>query len=78
MKDGIPISHLFFVDNLILFAKVAMEQMEVIRYCLETFCLRSREKVNKAKSKILFFPRLLVITKLRRLLMFFVSLLVLI
>ena len=55
VKNGTPISHLFFADDLILFAETAIEQTEVIRTCLENFCSVSGERVNATKSKVFFF-----------------------
>ena len=51
---NIKISHLFFVDNLILFAKVNREICEAILDVLRTFCLESRQKVSSDKSRIYF------------------------
>ena len=48
-KNGTPISHLFFVDDLVLFAKATLDQVKVIQYCMENWCLCLREKVNTIK-----------------------------
>lgn len=44
------ISHLMFVHDL-LFAEASSNQMRLIRYCLQSFCDNSDQKVNAAKSK---------------------------
>ena len=40
-KSGSPISHLFFIDDLILFADTLVDQVKVINACLEVFCSTS-------------------------------------
>ena len=40
-----------------------MEQVEIIRLCLDTFCSTSGEKVNREKSKI-FFPKNIIHNRL--------------
>lgn len=53
---NIKISHLFFADDLILFAKVTNEVCEAILDVLRTFCLESGQKISCAKSIIFFSP----------------------
>lgn len=33
-----PISHLLFMDDMLLFTEASMELIEVIRRCLDQFC----------------------------------------
>lgn len=51
---GTCISHLFFADDLILFAKASADQTGAVKACLDDFCLALGEKVSLAKSKIFF------------------------
>lgn len=51
---GMQLSHLFFADDLILFAEASVEQGTVVKQCLEEFCEASGERVNYDKSSILF------------------------
>lgn len=51
---GVKLSHLFFADDLILFAEASSDQALVIKRCLDKFCSDSGEKVNYNKSSILF------------------------
>nr|KYP69874.1 Retrovirus-related Pol polyprotein LINE-1 [Cajanus cajan] len=53
-KDGPPLSHLAFADDLILFSEASMNQAEIIRDCLDRFCASSGQKVSLEKTKIFF------------------------
>lgn len=50
----IPLAHLFFADDLVLFAEATPDQGRVIRDCLDQFCLKLGEKINYSKSNVLF------------------------
>ncbi|CAL1381633.1 unnamed protein product [Linum trigynum] len=53
-KDGPPLTHLFFADDLVLFAEADQKQGEEILACLDRFCGASGERVNKDKSCVFF------------------------
>ena len=55
-RGNIDISHLFFADDLILFAKVEEHTCEVILEVLSKFCKESGQKVSLEKSRIYFSP----------------------
>ena len=55
-KDGPPISHLFFADDLVLFAKASMDQVVLIEKVFQIFCDSSGQKLSKQKS-VIFFSR---------------------
>ena len=55
-RDNVSISHLFFVDELLLFAKIDEEACEAILEILRIFCNESRKKVSLEKSRIYFSP----------------------
>ncbi|CAL1367787.1 unnamed protein product [Linum trigynum] len=51
---GPPLSHLFFADDLVLFAEASVEQADCILSCLNAFCVASGELVSKDKSRVFF------------------------
>ncbi|KAH9751256.1 putative ribonuclease H protein [Citrus sinensis] len=53
-KRGTPITHVFFADDLLLFAEASCTQAAVINDVLNTFCVSSGAKVNKQKSQVFF------------------------
>ncbi|KAE8711854.1 Detected protein of confused Function [Hibiscus syriacus] len=54
--QGTTISHLFFADDLILYAKTSEDQSDIISYILLEFGKFSRPKVSKRKTHIFFSP----------------------
>ena len=48
------LSHLCFADDLVLFAKASLDQVNVIKGILDLFCKSSGQKVNQGKSCIFF------------------------
>ncbi|GMI82239.1 hypothetical protein HRI_001893200 [Hibiscus trionum] len=56
VRNGIPVSHLFFADDLILYAKALHNQASTIQQVLSTFGLHSGHRVNKRKTEIYFSP----------------------
>jgi hypothetical protein len=53
---GPGFSHVFFADDLLLFAKANNKNCEAISNVLEEFCAMSVQKVSKAKSWVFFSP----------------------
>ncbi|KAH9699193.1 putative ribonuclease H protein [Citrus sinensis] len=53
-RMGTPLSHLFFADDLLLFAEASSAQAFFINSVLEEFCLSSGAKVNKSKTQVYF------------------------
>ena len=53
-QSGPAFSHLFFVDDLILFAKADRVNSATIRDVLDTFCSISGQMVSEAKSRVFF------------------------
>jgi hypothetical protein len=49
-----PITHLLFVDDLLIFAKATLTEACTIKSCLDSYCAWSGQQVNEAKSSILF------------------------
>ena len=43
-RNGPPLSHLFFANDLLLFAKALEDQINVIMDCMNTFCVDSCQK----------------------------------
>ena len=55
-RRGPTFSHLFFADDLVLFAKANMENCLVIREVLDDFCSQSGQTISEAKSRVFFAP----------------------
>ena len=55
-QNGLAFSHLFFADDLILFAKANSVNCSVIRDVLDTFCSFSGQTVSETKSWVYFSP----------------------
>ncbi|KAL4295351.1 hypothetical protein GQ457_12G011580 [Hibiscus cannabinus] len=55
-RHGTLISHIFLVDDLILYARVDMANVANLEAILETFGLFSGHTVNKKKTKVFFSP----------------------
>ena len=53
-RNGVPLSHLFFADDLLLFAEASVEQTSIISSVLDSFCYSFGSKVNKSKTLIYF------------------------
>ncbi|GKV45487.1 hypothetical protein SLEP1_g52559 [Rubroshorea leprosula] len=51
-RGGVSLSHLFFADDLMLFAQASREQMDVILDCLTQFARSSGLVLNLQKSKL--------------------------
>ena len=55
-RSGVAFSHLFFANDLILFAKANPKNCAAIREVLDLFCSKSSQSVNGAKSRVYFSP----------------------
>ena len=53
-KNGPPISHLFFADDVILFAEASIHQAMEVKNCIDKFCEASGLKVNERKTRVFF------------------------
>ena len=56
LKSYPSFSHLFFANNLVLFAKTNLENCMVIKEVLDDFCRVSGQTISGAKSKSILFP----------------------
>jgi len=57
-KDNVEISHLFFVDDLMLFAKANEIGAEAIKEVLAKFCDESGQLISIEKSRVYFSPNI--------------------
>ena len=53
-RGGQKITHLGFADDLFIFAKASMSQVEVINERLNIFCASSGQKISHEKMEIYF------------------------
>ena len=53
-QNGPPLSHLLFVDDLILFLKASEGYIQVIMECMNMFCATTGKKISLTKSSIAF------------------------
>ncbi|XP_025702516.1 uncharacterized protein [Arachis hypogaea] len=53
-RQGPPISHLLFVDDLLVFGEATEKQMKVILESIKAFCVASGLKVSDTKTSITF------------------------
>ncbi|CAL8098742.1 unnamed protein product [Prunus armeniaca] len=57
-KGGPYVSHMFFADDLILFAEATPRQAYIMKQCLDDFCRASGQVVNFEKSAIYCSPNI--------------------
>ena len=62
-NNGVAFSHLFFADDLVLFAKVDHFNCLMIRDVLDNFCARFGQPISESKSRVLFSPNVDVDTR---------------
>ena len=55
-QGGLAFSHLFFTDDLVLFAKADRKNCVVVKEVLATFCSLSGQKVSATKTGVFFSP----------------------
>lgn len=62
-KSGLTISHLFFVDDLVLFAEADHINCSTIRDVLDEFCIQSGQALSDSKSGVFFSPNVDINTR---------------
>ena len=55
-RSGLPFSHLFFADDLVLFAHANPDNCLAIREVLSDFCAKSGQTISATKSRVFFSP----------------------
>ncbi|GLT96250.1 hypothetical protein SLE2022_138910 [Rubroshorea leprosula] len=55
-RGGVSLSHLFFADDLMLFAQASIAQLDIIMDCLNQFAKSSGLVLNLQRSKLFFSP----------------------
>lgn len=53
-RGGPKLSHLMFADDLVLFSEATMDQVRVVKMCLDLFCNSSGQKVSNDKTQVFF------------------------
>ena len=62
-NNGVAVSHLFFADDLVLFAKADHVNCSTIWDVLDDFCARSSQSISESKSRVFFSPNVDVDTR---------------
>ena len=62
-KSGLSFSHLFFIDDLVLFVKADHVNCSTMRDVLDDFCARSGQSISESKSRVYFSPNVDVDTR---------------
>lgn len=52
VKNGPPLLHLFFDNDLILFGEASMEQVLLVKEMMDFFCKALGHRINVAKTKL--------------------------
>ncbi|XP_075659314.1 uncharacterized protein LOC142629242 [Castanea sativa] len=55
-QGGLAFSHLFFADDLVLFAKANRKNCMAVKHVLDCFCSLSSQKVSQDKFRVYFSP----------------------
>ena len=53
-RGGPPITYLCFADDLFIFAEASLDQVDIIKNCLDTFELSFGQKISLEKTKKIF------------------------
>lgn len=53
-RNGPPITHLAFVDDVILSVKASLDQVRLVKNILNLFCRSTGQKISLDKSRMLF------------------------
>ncbi|KAA3472034.1 non-LTR retrotransposon transposase [Gossypium australe] len=56
-RNGPPLTHLFFADDLLLFAEGSMAQVDIIKETMSRFCKASGQKISLDKSVMMVSAR---------------------
>ena len=49
-----PLTHIMHADDIVLFSKTTSRDANILNECLEKYCTRSRQLLNRSKSGIIF------------------------
>lgn len=55
-RGGPTISHLLYVDNILLFGHASVSEVQVLSHCLKVFSSWSSQALNPQKSSIFISP----------------------
>lgn len=58
-KNGPSFSHIFFANDILLFAKANAKNCTAILEIMNNFCSLARQKVNHGKSRVFFSPNVI-------------------
>lgn len=64
-RSGPSLSHLLFADDILLLGKATLDNCNTIVGILDEFLQASGQKINFGKSKVIFWPTLSIISRVR-------------
>lgn len=53
-RNAPPLTHIFFIDDVVLFIECLVDEMEIVTQCLDRLCLAYVQKGYYCKTKFMY------------------------